>query len=159
MENVKLDRIDRKILRELQSDGRKTNVDIAKQVGISAPPCLRRLHTLEKEGYIRGYHADLAPEKMGYGLTAFVQIELINHNEEELAHFANLVRQWPQVRECHLLSGDIDFLLKVVTKDWEAFQRFLTLRVMAAPNVRRTKSAPTVRCVKYAPGVPFEEEG
>jgi DNA-binding Lrp family transcriptional regulator len=158
MKQVKLDRIDIRILRELQKDGRMTNVDLAKYAGISAPPCLRRMRALEKAGYIRGYHADIAAEKMGYGLTVFIQIALVNHAEADMAHFAKLVENWPQVRECHMLTGDVDFLLKVVAEDWEAFQKFLTSQLAAAPNIQHIKSAPSMKRIKFAPGVPIPDD-
>ena len=158
MKHVKLDRIDLKILRELQKDGRMSNVDLAKQAGISAPPCLRRMRALEEAGFIRGYHAQIAADKMGYGLTVFIQVGLSNHAESDLLHFAKLVEGWPQVRECYMLTGDTDFLLKVVAEDWEAFQKFLTSQLTAAANVHHVKSSPAMRRTKYEPGVPIEEK-
>lgn len=158
MKHVKLDRIDLKILRELQKDGRMSNVDLAKQAGISAPPCLRRMRALEEAGYIRGYYAHIAADKMGYGLTVFIQVGLSNHAESDLLHFAKLVEGWPQVRECYMLTGDTDFLLKVVAEDWEAFQKFLTSQLTAAPNVHHVKSSPAMRRTKYEPGVPIEDK-
>lgn len=155
MKHVKLDRIDLRILRELQKDGRMTNVDLAKLVGISAPPCLRRVRALEEAGYIRGYHADVAAEKMGYGLTVFIHVGLANHTEADLSHFAKQLNSWPQVREAYMLTGDSDFLLKVVAEDWEGFQRFLTSQLAATPNVNHVKSAPAMRRTKYEPGVPI----
>ena len=158
MKRVKLDRIDLKILRELQTDGRMTNVDLAKKVGISAPPCLRRVRALEEAHFIRGYHADVAADKMGFGLTVFIQVGLANHAESDLLHFAKLVDHWPQVRECYMLTGDSDFLLKVVAEDWEAFQKFLTSQLAAASNVHHVKSAPAMRRTKFEPGVPIDEK-
>lgn len=155
MKHIKLDRIDLKILRALQQEGRMTNVDLSKQAGISAPPCLRRVRALEKDGFIRGYHADIAPDKMGFGLTVFVQVALANHGENDFLHFAKLVETWPLVRECHMLTGETDFILKVVAEDWEGFQKFLT-QLTAAPNVQHIKSAPVMRRTKYEPGVPVE---
>lgn len=158
MKYVKLDRIDLKILRELQKDGRMTNVDLAKEAGISAPPCLRRVRALEKAGYIRGYHADVAAEKMGYGLTVFIHVALANHGESDVAHFVKMVDNWPQVRECYLLTGDMDFLLKVVAEDWESFQKFLTTQLTTSPNVHHVKSAPSMKRTKFSPGVPIEDK-
>lgn len=158
MKHVKLDRIDLKILRELQKAGRMTNVDLAKHAGISAPPCLRRVRALEESGYIRGYHADVAGDKLGFGLKVFVHVGLANHAEADLMNFASLVDSWPQVRECYMLTGDSDFLLKVVAEDWESFQRFLTTQLTAAPNVHHVKSAPAMRRTKFEPGVPIEDK-
>jgi len=158
MKNVKLDRIDFKILRELQKDGRMTNVDLARLVGISAPPCLRRVRALEEAGYIRGYHADIAADKMGFGLTVFIQVALTNHSEADFAHFAKQTESWSLVRECYLLTGDTDFILKVVAEDWDAFQRFLTTQLATAPNVHHLKSYPAMKRVKHEPGIPVEEK-
>lgn len=158
MKNVKLDRIDLKILQCLQNDGRMTNVDLAKEAGISAPPCLRRVRTLEKNGFIRSYHADIAPDKLGYGLTVFIQVGLASHTENDLNSFARHVDGWPMVRECFMLSGETDFILKVVAEDWESFQKFLTTQLTSAPNVQHVKSAPVMKRTKYAPGVPIDDQ-
>lgn len=156
MKNVKLDRIDLILLRELQKDGRTTNVDLAKAAGISAPPCLRRMRALEQAGYIRGYHADVPPAKMGFGLTVYIHVGLASHTEADLTQFARQVDSWPQVRESYMLTGDSDFLLKIVAEDWESFQAFLTTQLTAAPNVNHVKSFPTMRRTKYEPGVPID---
>lgn len=158
MKNVKLDRVDLKILRNLQKNGRMTNVDLAREVGLSAPPCLRRVRALEKAGYIRGYHADIAADKLGYGMTVFIHVELVNHSETDINSFISLVNSWPQVRECYLLSGETDFLLKVVAEDWEAFQKFLTSHLTTTSNVHKIKSAPVMKRTKYEPGVPIEDK-
>src|ERR671912_2198013 len=106
MRRVKLDRIDRRILRDLQADGRMTNVELARRAGISAPPCLRRVRALEESGYIRGYHADINPEALGFGVTIFAQVGLASQAEADLKAFEELVRSWPEVRECHMLAGE-----------------------------------------------------
>src|SRR5215475_5349890 len=158
MRRVKLDRIDRRILRDLQGDGRMTNVDLAKRAGISAPPCLRRVRALEESGYIRGYHADINPEALGFGVTVFAQVGLASQAESDLKAFEELVRGWPEVRECHMLAGETDFLLRVVAVDWDAYQRFLTTKLTAAPNVTHVKSSLAIRTCKNAPGVPISVE-
>ncbi|MDD3287633.1 MAG: Lrp/AsnC family transcriptional regulator [Alphaproteobacteria bacterium] len=158
MKHVKLDRIDLKILRELQQDGRITNVDLAKLVGISAPPCLRRVRALEESGYIRGYHGDIAADKMGYGITVFTQVSLINHSESDLNNFARQVEAWPQVRECYMMTGENDFLLKIVAEDWDAFQKFLTNLLGNTSNIQHAKSAPVMKRIKYAYGVPLDSK-
>src|SRR5262249_52665643 len=155
MRRVKLDRIDRRILRDLQDNGRMTNVELAGRVGISAPPCLRRVRALEVAGYIRGYHADINPEALGFGVTVFAQVGLSSQAEADLKAFEALMQSWPEVRECHMLAGETDFLLRVVAVDWDAYQRFLTTRLTAAPNVSHVKSALAIRTCKNAPGVPI----
>jgi DNA-binding Lrp family transcriptional regulator len=158
MRRVKLDRIDRKILNDLQQDGRMTNVDLARNAGISAPPCLRRVRALEEAGFIRGYHADLNAEALGYGVTVFAQVGLSSQAEHDLKAFEALTTAWPEVRECHMLAGEMDFLLKIVAVDWDAYQRFLTTQLTAAPNVSHVKSALAIRTCKNAPGVPIDIE-
>lgn len=158
MQRVKLDRIDRRILRDLQDDGRMTNVELARRAGISAPPCLRRVRALEDAGYIRGFHADVDPNALGYNVTVFAHVGLNSQAETDLRAFEGLVHQWEQVRECHMLAGETDFLLKVVAKDWDDYQRFLTTRLTAAPNVGHVKSALAIRTAKLKPGVPIDTE-
>jgi len=153
---VKLDEIDLKILHDLQADGRMTNVELARRVGISAPPCLRRVRALEEAGYIKGYHADLAPATLGYNVTVFAQVGLHSQAEPDLVAFESLINSWPEVRECHMLAGETDFLLKIVAQDWETYQKFVTERLTAAPNVANVKSALTIRASKQVPGVPVE---
>jgi len=157
MRGVKLDPIDRRILRELQADGRMTNVELARRVGITAPPCLRRVRALEEAGLIRGYHAALAPEALGFPVTVFAQVGLASQAEADLQAFERLVRQWPEVREAHMLAGETDFLLKIVATDWDSYQRFLSARLTSAPNVAHVKSALTLRVSKAEPGVPLAE--
>ena len=155
MKRIKLDKIDRRILDELQNDGRMTNVELARRAGISAPPCLRRVRALEEAGLIRGYHADIDPESMGYGVTVFAQVGLSSQAETDLKAFEALVGAWPEVREVHMLAGETDFLVKIVATDWDAYQRFLTTKLTSAPNVAHVKSALAIRTSKAAPGVPI----
>jgi DNA-binding Lrp family transcriptional regulator len=154
---AKLDKIDRRILRELQDDGRMTNVDLAERVGLSAPPCLRRVRALEEAGVIRGYHAELSPASLGYNITVFAQVGLSSQADSDLRAFMKLVEAWPQVRECHMMAGETDFLLKVVAEDWEAYETFLTKQLTTAPNVSNVKSALSIRTAKQLPGVPVDD--
>lgn len=156
---VKLDRIDQRILHDLQADGRITNVELARRAGISAPPCLRRVRALEEAGYVRGYHADLNPKALGYTVTVFAQVGLSSQAEKDLEAFETLVAAWPEVRECHMLAGETDFLLKVVAPDWDSYQTFLTSRLTVAPNVSHVKSASSIRTSKAEPGVPILIDG
>jgi len=149
-----LDATDRKILKELQDDGRITNVDLAKRVGISAPPCLRRVKALEAAGYIRGYRARLDEKKLGYEVTVFALVHLSSQAEPDLKAFEEFVRKEPLVRECWMLSGEIDFILKCVAPDLKAFQAFVA-ELTAAPHVRNVKTALTLRVSKDAPIVPM----
>jgi DNA-binding Lrp family transcriptional regulator len=158
MRRVKLDRIDRQILRDLQEDGRTTNVELAKRAGISAPPCLRRVRALEEAKVIRGYHADIDPEEMGFGVTVFALVGLQSQAEPDLRAFEQLTVEWDEVRETHMLAGETDFLLKIVATDWDSYQRFLTTRLTAAPNVAHVRSSLAIRAAKQLPGVPIPVE-
>ncbi len=157
MARVKLDRVDRKILAYLQNEGRITNVDLADKVGITPPPCLRRVKALENAGYICGYHADLNNEELGYGITVFAMVGLESQAEIDLTAFEDLVAGWPMVRECHMLNGEIDFVLKIVAKDLAEFQSFLTGKLTAAPQVASVKTSLSIRSSKNEPGIPFDD--
>jgi DNA-binding Lrp family transcriptional regulator len=152
----RLDEIDRKILAELQTDGRMTNVELARRVGISAPPCLRRVRTLEEAGYIRGYHADVNPRELGFEVQVFALVGLHSQAEADLSAFEQRCRELPFVRECHMLNGEIDFILKCVAPDLSSFQTFLTEELTSAPNVASVKTSLVIRCAKDQPGVPFD---
>ena len=156
MSASKLDPIDRKILAELQADGRMTNVELARRVGISAPPCLRRVRTLEEAGYIRGYHADIDPRELGFEVQVFAMVRLHSQAEADHVAFERRCAAWPLVRECLMLNGEIDFILKCVAPDLSTFQTFLTAQLTAAENVASVKTSLVIRCAKDEPGVPFE---
>lgn len=156
MATTRLDEIDRKILAELQADGRMTNVELAKRVGISAPPCLRRVRTLEEAGFIRGYHADVNPRELGFEVQVFAHVGLVSQAEADLSAFEARCRGWPLVRECHMLNGEVDFILKCVAPDLSSFQSFLTECLTSAPNVASVKTSLVIRGAKDEPGVPFE---
>ncbi len=156
MPSIKLDPIDRKILAELQADGRMTNVELSRRVGISAPPCLRRVRALEETGFITGYHADVNARELGFEVTVFALVGLSSQAEVDLSAFEARARSWPLVRECHMLNGEIDFMLKCVAPDLPTFQRFLTAQLTSAPNVASVKTSLVIRCAKDDPGVPFE---
>ena len=111
------DRIDRQIMGLLQAEGRMTNVELAERVGLTAPPCLRRVRALEQTGAIRGYHADLDPAALGYSITVFAMVSLSSQAEAALAEFEAHVAAIPEVRECYMLNGEIDFILKIVAAD------------------------------------------
>ncbi len=156
MATTKLDEVDRKILAELQADGRMTNVELAKRVGISAPPCLRRVRTLEEAGYIRGYHADVDARELGFEVQVFAMVGLQSQAQADLARFEDACRGWPLVRECHMLNGEVDFILKCVAPDLSSFQNFLTGELLTTPNVGSVKTSLVIRAAKDEPGVPFD---
>jgi DNA-binding Lrp family transcriptional regulator len=149
-----LDAIDRRILAELQIDGRMTNVELASRAGISAPPCLRRVRRLEEAGIIRGYHADTDPQKLGWEITFFAVVGLDSQKESVLAAFEQLVASWPEVRECHMIRGGGDFLLKLVARD-TAHENQVTQRLTGAPTVSRVQTLQTIRTSRLLSGVPL----
>ncbi len=151
---ARLDELDRKILAELQADGRMTNVELARRVGISAPPCLRRVRALEEAGYIKGYRALLDPKLLGQEAICFAMVHLASQADADLKIFEDHIRAWPIVRECWTLSGDIDFMLKCVAPDLAAFQAFVR-ELTAVPNVRNVRTALAIEQVKDAPIVPM----
>lgn len=157
MARVKLDKIDRKILRNLQKDGRMSNVDLAKDVGISAPPCLRRVRALEDQGLINGYHANINNRALGYGVTVFAHVKLENHSDKELKKFEEKIMKLDRVRECWMLTGDTDFLLKIVAKNWDDYQDFFNETLMAIDGVTGVRSSLSIRSSKELPGVPIDE--
>ncbi|MCH9808388.1 MAG: Lrp/AsnC family transcriptional regulator [Alphaproteobacteria bacterium] len=149
-----LDAIDWRILKELQADGRVTNVLLAQRVGLSAPACLRRLRNLEEGGLIEGYAAMLDEAALGFTLVAYAMVRLHNQAEADLRSFEDLVLGWPLVREAYMLSGESDYMLKCVAPDISSFQDFVLSTLTAAPNVASVKTFLTIRRAKRAPGVP-----
>jgi DNA-binding Lrp family transcriptional regulator len=143
-----LDATDWKILRELQNDGRMTNVELSRRVGISAPPCLRRVKRLEENGIIRGYRALLNAPALGYEVVAFCLVGLHRQSEGDIRAFADLARGWTMVRRAWMMSGETDFILQCVAKDLSAFQDFVLSSLTAAPNVDTVRTALTIGQVK-----------
>lgn len=157
MRRVKLDRIDRRILRDLQASGRMTNVELARRAGISAPPCLRRVRALEETGFIHGYHADIDGEALGYEVTFFALVGLDGQSEAVLGEFSTMVSEWPEVRECHMCRGPDDFVLKIVARN-TAHENELTDRLTAARNVATVRTVQVIRVAKSEPGIPIEAD-
>jgi DNA-binding Lrp family transcriptional regulator len=157
MTNIIMDSIDLKLLALLQENGRMTNVELAQKVGLTAPPCLRRIRALEQSGIIRAYHAEIDASKMGFSITVFAMVSLKSQAEADLRAFETYLQSIPEVRECHMLNGEIDFMLKIVARDLQSFQELLTSRLTSAPNVNSVKTSLTIRTAKDMPGVPIEE--
>lgn len=149
-----LDDIDRRIIAELQEDGRMTNVELASRAGISPPPCLRRVRRLEESGLIRGYHAETDAQKLGWQIQLFAVVGLESQRQAVLDAFEVLVGGWEEVRECHMIRGGSDFLLKMVARD-AAHENRLTERLTAAPDVSRVQTLQTIRTSKVLAGVPI----
>ena len=157
MRRVKLDRIDLRILRDLQDEGRMTNVELARRAGISAPPCLRRVRALEEAGFVRGYHADLNGEKLGFEVMFMALVGLDSQSEVVLTAFEELMGGWPEVRECHMVRGAGDFLLKIVARN-TAHENHLTTKLTSAPHVATVQTIQVIRTSKQIPGVPVDTE-
>jgi DNA-binding Lrp family transcriptional regulator len=151
---VRLDSIDWKILKELQADGRITNVELARRVGISAPPCLRRVRALEEAGIVEGYRALVDEKSLGFDVTAFAMVGLTSQAEADLVAFEEKVKSWTIVRESYMLSGEVDFILKCVAPDLRTFQNFVIEELTAAPHVGSVRTALAIRRVKNEPAVP-----
>ena len=155
MRQVKLDRIDLSILKNLQQHGRMTNVELARRAGISAPPCLRRVRALEEAGFIRDYHAELDAESLGFDILFFALVGLESQSESVLVGFEEMVADWPEVRECHMVRGPCDFVLKIVARN-TIHENDLTTRLTSAPQVSTVQTIQAIRTSKSHPGVPLD---
>ena len=151
-----LDGIDLKILRILQDEGRVSNLDLSKKIGMSPPPTLRRVRDLEKNGFIDGFRANIDPSKLGYDLTAWIFISLKNQNEESLNSFEKLVWGWETIRECYMLNGEVDFILKSVSKNMAEFNDFLSRNITSNENVSSVKTAFAIKTTKRLGNVPID---
>jgi DNA-binding Lrp family transcriptional regulator len=151
---TELDAIDRRIVAELQRDGRMTNVELARRAGISAPPCLRRVRRLEELGVIRGYHGDSDPQALGWSIVFFALVGLDSQKDAVLTQFEAQVAEWPEVRECHMIRGGGDFLLRLVARD-TAHENQLTRRLTEMPHVSRLQTLQTIRTSRDLAGVPI----
>ncbi|WP_120498803.1 Lrp/AsnC family transcriptional regulator [Kiloniella sp. EL199] len=156
MRRVKLDRIDLRILQDLQEDGRVTNVELARRAGISAPPCLRRVRALEEAGFIKGYHAELEAESLGYEVTFYALVGLTGQSEQVLTEFESYMNEWPEVRECSMTRGSNDFVLKLVARN-TSHENELTEKLTAAPHVATVQTIQVIRSSKNTPGVPIDD--
>lgn len=151
---VKLDAIDRRILRALQRDGRLQNLELAKQVGLSPSPCLRRVKILEEAGVIDHYVALVNPEKVDYGVTLFVRVWLKGQDEQTVNHFKAVVQDLPEVLECYLMVGDCDFLLRVVAQDLKSYRAFQAKSLAQIECVQNLKTELPMEVVKCSPEIP-----
>lgn len=156
MRRAKLDKIDRKILKCLQEDGRMSNVNIAKEVGISAPPCLRRVRSLEDNGFITSYHATIDPVSMGYTVSVFALVTLTGQSTHDKDSFEDIVKFLDEVRECYSIAGDIDYMLMIVARDWNHYQDILKEKLTSIENVKSVKSCLSMGALKSEAGIPIE---
>ncbi len=146
--NRKLDRIDRNILFHLQTNGRISYVELADKVGLSTSPCLERVKCLERDGFITGYLTQLSAEKLDAGLLVFVEISLSYTSGNVFDEFRSAVKKWPQIQECHLVSGDFDYLLKIRIADMASYRELLGEIVHALPGVRDSRTLVAMETVK-----------
>jgi DNA-binding Lrp family transcriptional regulator len=151
-----IDSTDLKILRILQDEGRISNLDLAKKINMSPPPTLRRVRDLEQGGFIDEYRANINATKLGFDLTVWIFVSLKNQNEESLRQFEKLVWGWEQVRECYMLNGEVDFILKCVSKNMEDFNNFLTNQVTSYENISSVKTAFAIKNTKSLGKVPLD---
>lgn len=152
---MKLDEIDLRILHDLQDDGRVTNVELAKRCQMSAPPCLRRMRQLEESGVIQGYHARINPVALGYSVMVIAQVSLRTQNDSDLREFERHVHNWPEVRECYLMSGGADYFLKIYTKTWDDYHHFHAHSLSTHASVRHIQTNVVMRTSKSEPGIPI----
>ena len=156
MPNCDLDAIDRRIVAELQADGRLTNVELADRVGLSPSPCLRRVKRLEQAGYIEGYRAALRRERVGLGFSVFIGVKIDGHANDRALAFQDAVTEMSEVISCHLVSGDSDYFLEVVVPDLEHYQKFLVDKLLELPIVREVRSNIALQTLKAGAPLPLD---
>ena len=156
MATTELDALDRKILDALQKDGRASNVELAARVHLSAPQCFRRVRALEERGVIRGYRAQVQAEALGLFVTAYVSLNIDGSHFGRVREIEGQIRDFPQILECHAVSGDHDYLLKVVARDLKSLSQFLTDRLMQVAGVDDVRSMICLEEIKAASGLPVD---
>lgn len=154
MPNSKIDSVDRRILAELQSDGRMTNQELSEKVGLSPSPCLRRLRQLEGDGVITRYVALVDPDQLGLGVTAFVRVRLDQQDDRHLNRFESAVADFPEVMECYLMTGDADYQLRVLVEDLKAFEDFMRQKLTHIEGVSQLTTSFALRPVVYKTNLP-----
>lgn len=155
MSNRAIDATDRRILDALQENARLSHVELSERVHLSASQCHRRLRKLEEDGVIEGYGARLNPEQVGLGVTAFVSVSLGQHGENPAERFAEAIAAIPEVLECFSVTGESDYLLRVIAPDLKSFSEFLMHRLMAVPGVTGVKSSIALECLKRSSALPL----
>ena len=155
MPNPDLDAIDRKILRALQDDGKMSMGDLAEHVGLSPSPCARRVRLMEQAGVIKGYAAIVDQKKVGLPISAFASIKLERQREEDLDRFEDTVSRWPEVLDCYLMTGQRDYLMRVVAADLEAYERFIKDKLTRLDNIASIETSFALGQVKRSETVPI----
>lgn len=149
----KLDRIDCNILNELQKNGRVSNINLSKQVGLSPTPCLERVRRLEKEGYIHGYTALVEPKQVGVNLLVFIEVTLSRGISSIFDEFSRSVANLPEIQECHLVSGDFDYLLKVRASDMNSYRELINELLLKLPHITDTRTYVVMQEVKQSTAI------
>lgn len=155
MPKCELDAIDRRIVTELQADARLSNIELADRIGLSPSPCLRRVRRLERDGYIDGYRASLRRGRLGLGFSAFLGVKISGHANDQALGFEKTVVAMPEVVACHLVSGEVDYLLEIVVPELEDYQRFLIDKLLNLPIVREVRSSIAIQTLKAGAPLPL----
>lgn len=151
-----LDSIDRRIVAALQDDGRLSNVELAERVGLSPSPCLRRVKRLERDGYLQGYRAVLQRGRIGLGFTVFLGVKIEGHANKDAVAFQDEIIAMPEVVSCHLISGEVDYLLEVVVPDLDHYRAFLVEKLLEMPIVREVRSSIAIETLKAGAPLPLD---
>ncbi|NHO86522.1 Lrp/AsnC family transcriptional regulator [Pseudoteredinibacter isoporae] len=149
-----MDKYDAQILHELQTEGRLSNRDLAERIALSPAPCWRRVKRLEDEGYIRGYSAQVNHKKIGLQIIAFVEVSLNIHHPETIQNFLTMIANEPGILECHSVTGQCDYLLKIVSKDMESYETFVSTQLLTAPGIRSVNTLISMRQNKLTSELP-----
>jgi Lrp/AsnC family leucine-responsive transcriptional regulator len=156
-EKLALDRIDRRILEQLQADGRLSNQELAERVSLSPSPCLRRVRALERAGVIRRYAALVEPQQVGLGLLAYVTVKLEKRGKMPVDQFARAVEGWPEVIACYSMTGDMDYLMRVQVEDLEHYSRFIMDKLLKQPGVIDIRTNFVLERIKETTALPLEQ--
>ncbi|MEI5677314.1 MULTISPECIES: Lrp/AsnC family transcriptional regulator [unclassified Mesorhizobium] len=155
MDNTRLDQFDRKILAFLQADGRLTNNDLSERVNLSPSQCSRRRQRLEDDGFIQGYRAVLDRDKLGFSLVNVISVTLATHNRDNAQRFSDLLSRLPEVQEAHALTGEMDYILKVVTPDLKSLADFVNGVLLPHESVQHVKTAIVLQTLKETSALPL----
>lgn len=155
LKSVQIDDFDRKIMALLQEDARLTNNELAERIHLSASQCSRRRQRLEEDGFIRAYRASLDRERLGFPLVNFISVTLATHNRDNARRFAELLRRLPEVQEAHALTGEMDYMLKVVTPDLKSLSEFVSGVLLPHDSVQHVKTAIVLETLKETGALPL----
>ncbi|MFC1696052.1 Lrp/AsnC family transcriptional regulator [Pseudomonadota bacterium] len=155
MSKTELDRVDKEIIRLLQQDAELSAAAVGEQIGLSQSPCWRRIQRLKDEGFIKGQVMNFDRKKLGFDVMVFAQVKLTAHGRSKVPEFAETIRQFPEVQECHLVLGNIDFLLRIVVRDIEEYERFFFKKLSHLPEIQEVHSNIVLSEIKYTTQLPI----